>query len=283
MILVTGAAGKTGLAVIKAIVSKGTPVRAFVRKSEQEAVVKDAGASEVTVGDLEDSAAIRTALDGVTGAYLICPNVHPREFEIGKKFIEAAKSSKLNKLIYHSVLYPQIKAMPHHWQKLQIEEALIESGLNFTILQPASYMQNVGTSWEAIKQTGVLSVPYSVGAKFSMIDLSDVAEIPLMAFARTAFDNSTYQLAGPAALSTLQMAEQISKSLGRPIVARQQSLEDWQTSAKAQGMAEYPLDALSKMFAHYDQHGLQASSMVTHSLLGRMPTAFSEYLQTLKK
>jgi NAD(P)H dehydrogenase (quinone) len=283
MILVTGAAGKTGLAVIKAIASKGTSVRAMIHRAEQRAVVLEAGASEVTVGNLEDSAAIKTALDGTMGAYLICPNVHPREFEIGKKFIEAAKSSKLNKLMYHSVLYPQVKAMPHHWQKLQIEEALIQSGLNFTILQPASYMQNVGTSWEAIKQTGVLSVPYSVDAKFSMIDLRDVAEIPLMAFARTAFDNSTYQLAGPTALSTVQIAEQISKYLGRPIEARQQVLKDWQSNAKAQGMAQYPLYALSKMFVHYDLHGLQASPMVTHSLLGRMPTAFSEYLQTLKK
>ncbi len=283
MILVTGAAGKTGLAIIKAIASKGTPVRALVRRDDQKPLVMDAGASEVTIGNLEDAASLKTALNGVMGAYLICPNVHPREFEIGQQFIEAAKSSKLEKLIYHSVLYPQIKAMPHHWQKLQIEEALIQSGLTFTILQPASYMQNIGTSWEAIKQTGALSVPYTVDAKFSMIDLRDVAEIPLMAFARTAFDNSTYQLAGRTALSTVQMAEQISQYLGRPIVARQQNLEDWQSRAKAQGMAEYALDALSKMFVHYDQHGLQASSMVAHSLLQRLPTAFSEYLQTLEK
>ena len=66
--------------------------------------------------------------------------------------------------------------MTHHWNKLRVEETLFESGLSYTILQPASYMQNVLGGWQAIVEHGVYAAPYSVETRMSMVDLEDIAE-----------------------------------------------------------------------------------------------------------
>ena len=75
--------------------------------------------------------------------------------------IGAAREADVEHLVFHSVLHPQIEAMPHHWQKMRVEELLLQSGLHYTILQPTIYMQNILASWDAISQNGVYPVPYA--------------------------------------------------------------------------------------------------------------------------
>ncbi|HEX9596111.1 MAG TPA: NmrA family NAD(P)-binding protein, partial [Anaerolineales bacterium] len=150
LILVTGAAGKTGLAVIHALAQRGAPIRALVRRSDQVQVAREAGATDILTGDLMDQDLVSKAMEGVSAIYLVFPNVHPNEISLGLSAIKAAKKSSIKSIVYHSVLFPQIEALPHHWQKLRVEEALIQSGLVFNILQPASYMQNIKASWETV-------------------------------------------------------------------------------------------------------------------------------------
>src|SRR5690606_35992671 len=107
---------------------------------------------------------ILDALAGVEAVYFIAPNMHPHEYDIACEWLAAAKTAGVSRFVYHSVLFPQIEAMPHHWQKLRVEEALIRSGLDFTILQPASYMQNILPDLDGMRQYGEYRVPYSVSA-----------------------------------------------------------------------------------------------------------------------
>jgi uncharacterized protein YbjT (DUF2867 family) len=66
--------------------------------------------------------------------------------------------------------------MDHHWQKLHVEEMIFESGLPFTIMQPAPYMQNLLAGQKGIIEDRIVRVPYSVHSKFSFVDLEDIAE-----------------------------------------------------------------------------------------------------------
>jgi NAD(P)H dehydrogenase (quinone) len=91
----------------------------------------------------------------------------PDEVVIGTLVIGEAKRAGVEHFVYHSVLHPQTERMTHHWQKLRVEEMLFESGLPFTILQPAPYMQNLLAVWKSIVEEGELRVPYSIHAKFS--------------------------------------------------------------------------------------------------------------------
>src|SRR5256885_13981801 len=177
MILVTGAGGKTGKAVLKALVASGARARALVRSSAQEADVKAIGISEVTTGAIEDAGTLAHAVQGADVIYHICPNVSPHEVAFAKVVVAAAIDLGVPRFVYHSVLHPQIEAMPHHWNKLRVEEQLFESKLPYTILQPAAYMQNLLASWESISRHGIYRVPYAAETKLGMVDLADVAEV----------------------------------------------------------------------------------------------------------
>ena len=176
MILITGAAGKTGKAILRRLSEKGKRVKALVFRPEQIQEVEALGASEVVVGDICEASFVCKAIQGVDSVYHICPNVHLDETMIGQIMIDASTTAGIGHFIYHSVLHPQIEAMPHHWKKMRVEERLFESGLPFTILQPAVYMQNILSNWKNIVEKGKYTVPYAVESRISMVDLEDVSQ-----------------------------------------------------------------------------------------------------------
>src|SRR5262245_3610886 len=118
MILITGAGGKTGRALVK-VLSKVESVCAFVHREDHVSVLKSLGAERVVVGDMHGEAAIRSAMKGVRNVYHICPNMNPDEVELGRLVIGAARGADVENFVYHSVLHPQTEKMNHHWQKLR--------------------------------------------------------------------------------------------------------------------------------------------------------------------
>jgi len=279
MILITGAAGKTGRAVISALAARGQPVRALVHRGEQVRLVESMGARESIVGDMRDENRLKQAARGVRAIYHICPNVSPDEIPIGRAVIAAARAARVEQFAFHSVLHPQVEAMPHHWNKLRVEEALFESGLPYTILQPASYMQNVLGGWQEIVERGVYAVPYSVEARMSMVHLEDVAEAAAVVLTEPGHLGATYELAGPEALTQTQVAEILSKHLKRPVHAEQVTIEAWTRQAQASGMGEYQIKTLVKMFHYYDRYGFWGNPHTLSHLLSRTPTKFVTFLE----
>lgn len=274
MILVTGAGGKTGRAVLAALARRGLPARAFVRSQAQAAAARAAGAAETFIGDLENPADLTRAAAGCAALYLICPNVHPAEEDIGRAALAAAAESGVGQFVYHSVLHPQLEAMPHHWSKLKVEEQVIESGLPFAILQPCAYMQNVLNQADVLRASGLLEVPYSLGARHSLVDLEDVAEAAANVLADSAHSHGIFELAGPQALDQHDIAAALSTALGKPIAARQIPPEEW--ARRNPGLPDYARAALLAMFRHYDRHGLRGNPSALAALLGRPPAIFAE-------
>ena len=281
MILVTGAAGKTGRAVIRALIARGESLRAFVRRPEQVPAVEALGAGDVMVGDLLDRASIVNALDGVRAIYLICPNMSPDEVSIAKDSIDAARSAGVERLVYHSVLHPQTEAMPHHWQKLRVEELLIESGLPFTILQPTAYNQNILAHWDTILRQGIYPVPYSVESQSSLVDLGDVAQVAAEVIASQRHIAATYELVGTHAISPREIAGILSLAIERSVEAKQVSLDDWQHNARAAGLGDYQVGTLVKMFRYYDRHDFIGNSNILRWLLGRPPASFTDFVNSI--
>src|ERR1700757_2036102 len=114
MILVTGAGGKTGNAIIKALTARGEAAHAFVHRETQVESVRALGAVATSIGALDDPDAIARAAEGSSAVYHICPNVSPFEFTFARAVVEGATRAGLRRFIYHSVLHPQTEAMPHH-------------------------------------------------------------------------------------------------------------------------------------------------------------------------
>jgi uncharacterized protein YbjT (DUF2867 family) len=275
-ILVTGAGGKTGQAVVAALARCGMHVRAAFHTAGQETALRRAGAAEFVVADLLDPAQMKAAMQAVQSVYHICPNVHPQEVEIGRIVIDAARAAGVARFVYHSVLRPQIEAMPHHWRKLGVEELLQTSGLNFTILQPAAYMQNLLAGRERIVMQGVHATPYPPEAAISLVDLHDVAAVATRILTETGHDYAVYELCGTLPLSQHAVAATLTTVLGRPVQTQEIPLAAWRASV-ANVLSEERIDTLARMFAFYAAHGLRGNPQVLGWLLGRPPTALAEF------
>jgi uncharacterized protein YbjT (DUF2867 family) len=271
MILVTGAAGKTGKAVIQALARRGATVRGLVRRNEQVPPIRAVGAQEVAVGDLQNRDDLHRVCRGVQAIYHICPNMHPNEVEIAKLVLGAAQANDVRRFVYHSVLHPQVEEMPHHWHKLRVEELLFKAGLEYTILQPAAYIQNVLAGWQTIVEQGIYRVPYAVETRLGMVDLADVAEVAARVLTEAGHASAIYELAGAEIFNQVEIAGMLAEVLGRPVRAEAVSLAEWERGARAAGLHEYAITTLRKMFTYYERYGFWGNSRLLTYLLGRPP------------
>lgn len=282
-ILLTGANGRTGRAILKAMVAQGLAVRAFIRNEAQAASLKDLGASEIAIGDFEDTASINTAAQGMDKLLHIGPPMHPKEVEISQRLLDAATRHGLKHFIYYSVMHPLRREVRHHRLKLDVEEAVIESGLPYTIVQPSRYMQHLVPIWPKVVNEGVHAMPFSTQKKFNVVDLRDLAA----ACAVVAFEDkhlfATYELAGPQPLSQVDMAETISRVIGKPVQAQPVSWDTLREKAKAAGANEDRIEQMLIMNKHYDVHGFFGNSNILEYLLGRPATRFESYVASLAK
>jgi len=281
MILVTGAAGKTGQAVIQALVERETAVLALVHKETQIQTVQALGVKKIVVGDMGSQSTMEQALHGVKAIYHICPNVNPHELDIGKVIINAAQSTEVERFVYHSVFHPHIETMTHHWQKMRVEEQLFTSGLAYTILQPAPYMQNMLAYWDEIMENGRYSLPYSAQIGIGCIDLKDVAEAAVTVLCEPGHVGAIYELCGEANLSQKEMSQLLGQQLERTIQVDYISVTTWETIALKNGLGDYQVKSLSNMFRYYEQFGYSGNSRILACLLNRPPTSFADFVKRM--
>jgi NAD(P)H dehydrogenase (quinone) len=277
MILVTSAGGKTGKAVIAALVARGIATRAFVRSAAHREALKGIGVVDVAIGALDDDAALLRAMQDIDAVYHICPNASPHEVAFADAVIAAAEAAEVPRLVFHSVLHPQIEAMPHHFAKMRVEEMLFSSELNFTILQPTAYMQNILGERERMTTEGIYRVPYPVETMLSLVDLDDVAAVAARVLTEDGHAFATYELVGTAPVSQIEVAETFSSALDRDVRAESESVKAWQARARIDGMNEHTVTVLTKMFVSYAGDGLKGNPNVLGWLLGRKPTTLAEF------
>jgi uncharacterized protein YbjT (DUF2867 family) len=160
---------------------------------------------------------------------------------------------------------------------MHVEEMIFESGLSFTILQPALYMQNFLAGWKSILEHGILRVPYSVHSEFSFIHLEDVAEVAKTVLTELNHKNAIYELAGTLPMSHTDVAEVFSHVLNRDVRAEREVMGDWRLRAK--DMSTYAVENLIKMFEYYDRWGLTGNPNVCRWLLNREPMSLESFVQ----
>jgi NAD(P)H dehydrogenase (quinone) len=277
MILVTGAGGKTGKAVLTALVGRGAAVRAFVRSRSHHASLKAIGVDDIAVGNMDDPKALSEAVRGVTAIYHICPNVSPQELPFAKAMVATAVAHGVGRFVYHSVLHPQIEAMPHHWAKMRVEEKLFSSGLDITILQPTAYMQNSLAERDHMLRDGIYRVPYPVETKLSLVDLDDVAQAAALVLTENGHSGATYELVGTPPMSQIELAETFGQALNKTVRAEAETSENWDQRMRGTGMDDHQRETLIKMFGAYAREGLKGNPNVLGWLLKRPPTSFAVF------
>jgi uncharacterized protein YbjT (DUF2867 family) len=194
--------------------------------------------------------------------------------------VNAATSAGARKFVFSGVIHPTISAMTNHAAKQPVEESLFASGLDFTVLQPAMFMQNLAPLWPEIRDRGRFALPYSDTAKVCWVDYRDVAEAAALAFTTDRLSYGTFELCAPGLVDRVEMADMAGEVLGRPVSAAVTPLHEF-----ASMLPEGPQrDGLTRMMAHYDRHGFAGgNSLVLQAILGREPRTLLNYFRELAR
>lgn len=275
LVAVTGAAGKTGQAIIAALAARGIESRALVHRDEQAAETVP-HAAETTAVELTDRTAIDEALAGTSAVYLIAPNMHPDEPGLLENVINSCESAGPRTIVYHSVIHPYLPQMPHHIGKAQTEARLHASSLDWAIVQPASYFENALGVWDSVRETGTWPLPYSEQAPFTPVALHDIADSAAIMLGdlmstEPRYLNATLELAGPERLTTADMARIAGEVLQR----------DVQVTVDRNPVADRPAP-LQAMFDYYDKSGICGNGRILDDLLaklGRTPMIWRDWVQ----
>ena len=278
-VVMVGATGRYAHWVLRELTQRGVTVRALVRNQQRADVARQNGAAEVAIGDLTQPASLAEAVAGMDGVFHIGPAHSAREAEMGMAMVDAAKRAGVRKFVFSGVIHPSISAMTNHAAaKLPVEEALYNSDLDFTVLQPARFMQNFERSWTDIVEHDRLAQPYSLSAKFCSVDYRDVAEVAAIAMTGNELSYGTFELSASGMEDSHQTAAVLSEVLGRTITAMQIPLNQYASQLPAGPFR----DGMTRMMAHYDKHGLPGGNpLVLRSILGREPRSLKDYFREL--
>lgn len=274
-----GATGHYAGLVLPELVKHGVTVRALIRHAGEADAARRQGAAETVVGDLGDPASLRAAAKGMDGVFHLDPAFAPNEAEMGTNMVTAAKAAGVRKFVFSSVIHPSL-GLVNHAAKRPVEAALYDSGLDFTVLQPTMFMQNLAESWAQAAKTGQLTQPYSKQAQVCFVDYRDVAEAVALAFTTNRLSRGTFELCAGGQINGIGLAALMSEALGRPVVAGEipaaQALE-------AMHLPAGPLrDGMAAMFAAYNSYGFAGgNSLVLRAILEREPRTLRQYFHEL--
>lgn len=276
-VLAVGATGQFAGLVVPELHRRGVTVRALLRDPRREAEARRLGASEVVIADLGDSASLRKAVAGVDGVFHINPSFVAHEIDMGIAIVDAARAAGVPRFVFSSIIHPPILGLRNHAAKIPVEEALYESGMNFTVLQPTLFMQTLENAWDGIAQRRCYAMPYSVHARTSWVDYRDVAEAAALAFTTDRLDYGTFELCAPGMPDRIEVAAFMSEALGFPVRALELPFEDW---ADATGLKPGSVrSGLKQMYEDFDRHGLPGGNpLVLRAILEREPRTLADYI-----
>ena len=281
-VLAIGASGSSAGMVVPALVECGVEVRGLVHDPAKTDAVRRAGASETVVADLDDVDGLTTAARGVDGVFGVIPAFARDEAGIGVKMVQAATRAGVRKFVFSGVYHPSSTALSNHRDKQPAEAALYDSDLDFTILQPAMFMQQIAGLWRSARQGGTIAGAYSADARMAYVDFRDVAEVAASAFVTNRFSYGTFELAAPGMYSRRDLAGLMAEALGRPVTAETADFDGWADRVHMpHGVVR---DGLKVMNRHYDEHGFHGgNALVLTTMLGREPRTVPAFVAELAR
>ncbi|MFZ3329897.1 MAG: SDR family oxidoreductase [Candidatus Acidiferrales bacterium] len=275
MILVTGASGTAGKAVLAEVARSGAKHRAMYR-SKTDAAKAPTG-TETVIADFADNASLAAALRGIDSVYLVCSPV--RELvELEGNAIDACVAAGVRRVVLNSALgaagYP--KSFPS-WHR-KVEDKLNSTKMARCIIRPNSFSQNVLTyNAPSIRQQGAFYG--SLGnARISYVDVRDIATVLAKALQGGEHDGKIYELNGPEALTNADIAEKISRHAGVPVRYVDIPEDAQRTAMLDQGMPEWQVTALLDLQRYYTSGQGGTVDTVLEKLLGRAPIKKDEFL-----
>lgn len=269
-LLVTGATGNVGSAVIRELLERGATVRAFVRDPAAE--LPDG--VERAIGDFEDPPSIRAALEGVEQVFLSSAD-GPRKVAHEAAVIDAAADAEL--IVKASTLGASVGSplKPFDWNG-RSEAHLRESGVPWVVLASAFYMTNLLAAADPVRAQGILPAPAGEG-RIAMIDPRDVGAVAAAVLTGSGHDGRTYRLTGPAAIGYDEVAFELSKATGAPVRYVDVLPAAARDGLTAAGMPDWLVGHLDGAFALIRDGAFEETTDTVCVLTRREPRSFAEF------
>lgn len=276
MILVTGATGTTGAAVVRELAERNAPFRAMARNVEKgRSLFGDD--TDVVLGDLTQPEGLAAAMDGATAMFLLTPP-DERMVQLNHNALTAAKAAGIGHIVKLSAIGAALESPLQlgRWHG-QMEAEIAESGVDWTVLRAASFMQNLFNHLPTIQAQGQVYSSSGDGA-VSMIDTRDIAAVAAnILMDPTPHAGHVYELTGGAALSEREATAQLSAALGREIDLTEISDEAAAAGMEQAGLPAWLIGDLVAL-AEMARAGYMAGvSPHAAQLLGRSPRTFADF------
>ena len=274
MICITGATGTLSREVIRQLEPKA-PFRAAYFSARAAETGRARGIDAVLI-DYNQPRTLRAAFQGCDTVFLLGPNAL-NQIELELNAVDAAKAAGVRHIVKQSVLGAAEESYSLANIHRPVEKAIEGSGLAWTFLRPNSFMQNTATFMaQTIKAEGAF---YSASgqARISHVDVRDIAAVAVAALTAPGHEGKIYTLCGPEALTYDDIADELSKALGRDIHHISLPAADMKAGMLAEGMPGAIADRMLDLERYFRE---DRASSVTDDVLrvtGRAPRRFAEY------
>lgn len=280
MILITGASGTVGAAVVQEVQKSGKRFKAMYRSAQDAS--RAPGGMDTVVADFGDRASLRAAFAGVEAVYLVCSPV--RELvELENNAIAVCAEMKVRQIVLNSALGAGDYARSFPAWHRRVEDNLRSSGLEYTILRPNSFMQNIlAYMAPSIRAEGRFYS--SMGsARTSFLDVRDIAAVAASALIHPEQHAAqVYELNGPEAVTYSELAERITRAAGRAVQYVDIPEAEQRKSMLGLGMPEWQVDALLDLQRYYTAGRGGEITQLLPRLLGHPPYRLDSFLEEHK-
>jgi len=277
MICVTGASGTLSSEVIRQLEGQAIPFRAAYFSDSAAEIARARRIEAVTI-DYNHPETLRAAFHACDTLFLLGPNaLNQTDLELNA--LDAAKAVGVRHIVKQSVMGAAEEAYSLAKIHRPVEKAIETSGLAWTFLRPNSFMQNAVTFMApTIKAEGAF---YSASgqARISHIDVRDIAAVAVAALTTDGHDREIYTLSGPEALTYDEMAEEMSKALGRVIRHVSVPAADLKAGMLAEGMPEAIADRMLDLERYFREDRASTITGDVTRLTGRASRQLTDYVR----
>ncbi len=281
LILVTGAAGKTGAAVVEQILDRGFPVRALVRRRDERSSRLEALDAEVMMGDLHDLKSMREAMQKVRRVYFVYPPQGELLVEATTIVAVAARDAGVEALVNMSQISAREDSESplarQHWLS---ENILDRADIGAVHLRPTFFAENLVMFGAAtIASQGKLYLPYGA-EKHAPVAAADIARVASGILADPVLHvGERYVVTGPRNLSLTEMAGVLSRELGKPVEYVDLPVEAWgEVLAGVDGMTDSLVTHLKAVAVDHQNGIFRGETDVVERIGGQPPQALDAFI-----
>jgi NAD(P)H dehydrogenase (quinone) len=238
--VVTGATGQLGRLVVEALLSRGTPGKDIVATGRDLSRISDLGDRGVRLlaADFDDPASLREAFSGAEKLLLVSGSEVGRREVQHQNAIDAARDAGVGLIVYTSIANADRSGMALAAEHQFTEKALAESGVGYSLLRNAWYLENYTGQLATYLEYGVVLASAGAGrvSAATRADYADAAAAVLLAAEDQA--GKVYELGGDEAFSLAELADAVSDASGQAVSYRNLSAEDYTAALVQAGLPE---------------------------------------------